>query len=275
MSTLFEAVESKGGRNGKYVVKHLEGAGIMNWEDCTKLNLSEFPQYLLDQGVCQASACQYVAVLKAVLNRYDETGVIPCTNIKEALKCKNEKTQKVYLTESELERFENVATLNDRERFVKLCFLISVKTGMRVSDTLRASSSNVSDGLFRYVSKKTSVEACVPISQKTLGWIREVNRMKVRPSTSTYETMLKRLCERAEIDEEVKVFKAGVERTEPKWKFVTSHTGRVTFATLLSQLKIPIQDIATMMGHTTPAVTANYIVRTAPRMSERAMAYFK
>lgn len=275
MKTLFEAVESKGGRNGRFVVKHLEGAGIMGWNDCTKLNLSEFPDYLLRAGVCQSTACQYVAVLKAVLNRYDETGVIPCTNIKEALKCRNEKAQKIYLTEPELERLERVETKNDRELFVKLCFLISVKTGMRVSDTLRASESNASGGMFRYVSQKTSIEACVPISAKTLGWISAVNALEVSPNASTYEVIIKRLCERAGIDEPVKLFRAGVEKTEPKWKFVTSHTARVTFATSLSQLKIPIQDIAVMMGHATPAVTANYIVRTAPKMDERAMAYFK
>lgn len=275
MMTLHEAIEAKGGKNGRFVVKHLKGAGIEGWNDCTKLNLAEFPDYLTRVGVCQSTACQYVAVLKAVLNRYSETGVIPCTNIKEALKCKNEKAQKVYLNESELERLENVPTKNDRELFVKLCFLISVKTGMRVSDTLRASKSNASNGMFRYVSQKTSIEACVPISDKTIGWIEEVNTLEVVPNPSTYEVIIKRLCERAGIDEPMKLFRAGVERTEPKWKFVTSHTARVTFATSLSQLKIPIQDIATMMGHATPAVTANYIVRTAPKMDERAMAYFR
>lgn len=274
MSSLYEAILNGRSANGRYVVNHLEAAGIREWDDCTKVRLSGFIGHLEDAGVCQATVHQYAAVLKAVLNRYGEAGVVPCSDVADALHCKNEKAQKIYLTEDELGRLERVRPANDRERFVKLCFLISAKTGMRVSDTLRVSRANIQDGYLRYVSKKTSVEACVPISDKTVGWIEEVNAIRVRPAVSTYEATIRRLCQRADITSRVKVFKAGQERANEKWNFVTSHTARVTFCTLLSQMGATIPDIMTMAGHTTPLMTANYIVRTAPRLNDRAKAFF-
>lgn len=273
MKNLYEAVLSGGSANARFVVNHLEAAGIREWGDCTKIGLADFIGHLEGAGVCQATVHQYAAVLKAVLNKYGEAGVVPCSDISDALRCKNEKTQKTYLTEEEVERLERVATRNGREEFVKLCFLIATKTGMRVSDTLRVSRENIHDGYLRYVSKKTSIEACVPVSEKTAGWIERVNAIRERPSTSTYELTIRRLCRRAGITSPVKVFKAGQERANEKWNFVTSHTARVTFCTLLSQMGTTIQDIATMAGHTTPQMTMNYIVRTAPKVNDKAMAF--
>lgn len=272
--TLYDAIRAGGDGNAPFVIRHLQRAGIRTWKDCTKVKLSGFVGHLEGAGVCQSTAHNYAAVLKATLNRYKEAGVVPCANIKDALRCKNERTQKIYLTEGELERLEGVETRGATERYVLLCFLISARTGMRVSDTLRVSRSNVSGGYLRYVSKKTSIEACVPVSERTVGWIEEVNGMGKAPCAATYETTIKRLCRRAGIAEDTKLFKAGKERANEKWNFVTSHTARVTFCTLLSQKGVTIQDIATMAGHTSPTMTANYIVRTAPEVNELARAFF-
>ena len=119
MKALYQAVLDGGSSNARFVVNHLEAAGIRGWEDCTKIGLSDFIGHLEGAGVCQATVHQYAAVLKAVLNRYGEAGVVPCSDISDALRCKNEKTQKIFLTEDELERLERVDTRNDRELFVK------------------------------------------------------------------------------------------------------------------------------------------------------------
>lgn len=275
MKTLYEAIQAGGSKNARYVINHLEAAGIRGWKDCTKVNLSELCGKMTEAGVCQATAYQYISVLKAVLNRYGETGVVPCSDIKEALRCKNERAQKVFLTDDELAKFESVPATTTNELFVKRCFLISAKTGMRVSDTLRVAPENISGGLLRYVSQKTSIEACVPISDKTAKMIDEVNKYEDRPNTGTYEAIVKRLCRRAGITASVKLFKGGKEDVKEKCDYVTSHTARVTFCTLLSQKGVPIQDIATMAGHSSTLMTENYIVRTAPKLNASALAFLK
>lgn len=273
MRTLQEALIMHGGKNATCIIKHLGNAGISRWEDCTKAALADFVDELAG-NVCRASAHTYCATLKAVLGRYSEDAPIPCKDVHTALKCRNERCQKTYLTPDEIERLERVIPYNDREKFVKLCFLVSTKTGMRISDTMRVDMNNIIDGHLTYVSEKTSIEATIPISERVKGWIEQLNGLK-RPSLATYDSAIKKLCRRAGIDSEVKVFKAGKERICAKWECVSSHTARVSFCTNLSQLNVSLNDIAVLAGHTSQTMTANYIVRTTPKLSETALDFLK
>lgn len=273
MKTLYEAIMTQGGANAPYVVNHLKASGINDWPDCTKVNLMDFVDHL-QASVCRASAHTYSAILKAVLNRYREAGIVPCNDIKEALKCKNEGTQKVFLSARELMRLEEVITKNPYERFVQLCFLISAKTGMRISDTLRVSEENIKDGTLTYVSQKTKVEASVPVSQKTSGWINEVNGMTERPTIGNYELIIKRLCRRAGITSSCKLFKAGKEKECSKWEAVTSHTARVSFVTNALELGVPLISVSRMAGHTNTAQTERYNASRKVNIPAGAMAYF-
>lgn len=272
--SLYEALNTSASKNGQFVVKHLSDFGIREWSDCTKVRLMDFTDYLC-KVVCQSSAHNYIAVLKSVLNRYKESGIIPCDNVKEALVCKNQKAQKVYLNEKELDALEKVNTLSEYERFVKLCFLISAKTGMRISDALEATSDNVTDGCLTYVSIKTKIQATVPVSEKVNGWIEELCTISKRPNKPNYELIIKRLCQRAGIEERTKVFKAGKTMIKKKYELITSHTARVSFCTILAQKGVPIMDICILAGHSSPSMTANYIVRSTPKLNEKALSFLK
>ena len=273
MKTLYQAIEAHGGKNAPYVLNHLGACGILDWQDCTKVNLTEFCDHLKNE-VCQNSAKNYTAILKAVLNRYKEAGVVPCADIKEALKCKGESSQKVYLNTEELAMLEKLTPMTMNELFVKLCFLISAKTGMRVSDTLRVGEDNIRDGVLTYVSQKTKVEASVPVSAKTEGWIAQVNKMEARPNIGTYELIIKRLCQRAGIDSRCRLFKAGKERSIPKWEAVSSHTARVSFVTNALELGVPLISVSRMAGHTNTAQTERYNASRKVSIPKEAMAYF-
>ena len=58
-----------------------------------------------------------------------------------------------------------------------------------------------------------------------------------------------RICRECGIDANTKVFKAGMEETGKKYRFISSHTGRRSFATNLSKKGVPLEQIAVMMGH--------------------------
>ena len=63
---------------------------------------------------------------------------------------------------------------------------------------------------------------------------------------------------------EVTVYQKGTAHTGPKYRFISTHTGRRTFATNLSMRGCPLEQIAIMMGHVTGnvpniAMTAGYI----------------
>lgn len=272
MKNLYEALETFGGRNGRYVARHLEACGIRDFEDCTTSNIAEWVAYLKDK-VAPSSARTYVAVFKSTLKRYAESGRVPCGDITEMFRVRAEKPQKVYLTEEELAKLEQVSIKSVKELYAKLSFLISAKTGMRISDTERVTMENVRDGMLTYVSKKTNKEAKVPVSDKVVGWIIAINAIHEIPNLANLELALKRLCKRAGIDTKVKLFRAGKITTKPKYAFVTSHTARVTFCTIMTQKGVPVMDTCMMAGHSTPAMTERYIIRTAPKLNEAALKY--
>ena len=270
MNTLKEAMEMFGKRNGIFTWKYMEAFGLVDFEDCTSGNLAEFVEYVR-KNVAASTAKTYAATLQSVLNRYKEQ--VPCDKINDILRLRTEPCQKVYLTEDELARLECVETRTRKERFVLLAFLIASKTGMRVSDATRVTEANIHNGLLTYVSQKTSKEAKVPVSDKVAGWIWELNEIGEGPNLANYDLAIKRMCQRAEINTPVKIFRRGEEKTEPKWHFVGSHTARVTFCTIMHQKGVPVMDICIMAGHSSPVMTERYIIREAPVLNSAALSF--
>lgn len=270
MNTLKEAMQMFGKRNGIYTWKYMEAFGLVDFEDCTSGTLSEFVDYVR-KNVAASTAKTYTATLQSVLNRYKD--FVPCENVNDILRLRAEPSQKVFLTEDELARLEVVPTRTRKERYVQLAFLIASKTGMRVSDARRITEANVQGGLLTYVSQKTSKEAKLPVSEKVLGWIWELNKIGEGPNLANYDLAIKRMCQKAGIDTPMKVFRGGVEKTEPKWKFVGSHTARVTFCTIMAQKGVPVMDICIMAGHSSPVMTERYIIREAPVLNAAAMSF--
>ena len=91
----------------------------------------------------------------------------------------------------------------------------------------------------------------------------------------TYNRIIRRLCERAGITERVKVFKAGEHQKGQKWEYVSSHTARISFATNLANLGVPILDVSKCMGHTSTQMTERYVVKTKAELDTRALKYFQ
>ena len=80
-------------------------------------------------------------------------------------------------------------------------------------------------------------------------------------SLTWYNQMVRTLAERADINTEVSVFKAGKELSGPKYKFLSSHSARISFCTILADYSTDILDIMRLAGHTNPTMTSRYIVR--------------
>ena len=90
-----------------------------------------------------------------------------------------------------------------------------------------------------------------------------------------YNKAIRRLCKRAGLTERVKVFKAGEHDKGEKWEFVSSHTARISFASNLANLGVPLIDISRMLGHTSVVTTQRYIINTKPELDARALRYFR
>lgn len=274
MKTLYEAIEKYGGQQSASLIKHLKASGINDWCDLTKARLCDFRDELCER-VCSSSARTYMNSLKPILHRYDEEGIIPCKSYETILRAKAEQVVKTYLTPSELAALEKVPTLSPVETYVKLCFCIGARTGMRVSDTMSIRTENINNGYLTYVSQKTSIAATIPCGERVQVWIREVTENPIKVSISGYNRAIRRLCQRAGINTQVRVFKAGKTQSGPKWKFISSHSARVSVATNLSIVGTQLTDIKSVLGHSSTQMTERYIAPHDIQLNEATLAYLR
>lgn len=273
MKTLQEAIQAHGGATAPALRKYLNECQLNGWEDLTKANLNDFRDHVC-QNVAQSTARTYFAVLKTILGRYEDDADF-CRGYRDILTAKNVKPVKTFLTARELERLEQVEVRGGVEQYVLDEFLIGAYTGMRISDAREVSRENMADGYLSYVSIKTGVHAVVPMKAGVAERIARVQEGGVTVSLAGYNKALRRLCRRAGVAERVTVYKAGRSIKGEKWEFVSSHTARISFATNLSLLGVPMMDISRLMGHTSVSMTERYVVPTQVKISSRALKYFE
>ena len=187
---------------------------------------------------------------------------------------REEKTENIILTEDEIGRIHDLDLTGDlRLENCKNMFLIQLHTGLRFSDVCMLNDSNVNlaDGTISIHMQKTSEALTVPIHPRILH-IFERQQFCHPISNAKYNEYLKEIGRLAGIDTvvEIKRVKAGrrMMLREPKWNFITSHTARRTFCSLLFQKGVDSQLIRTFSGHKTETAFQRYICLTVEQKSE-------
>lgn len=258
------------------LVKRLEAQNIRRWEDLDKWHLSRLAGDV-KSTMAASSAHTTFAVFKAFLAKFEDEISLP-KDWRRILECRNELPMKTYLTSEEVERFGEAYVDSAMEQTVRDGFYVSCKTGLRHSDLLRLRPSNFQPrekgGYYlNYVSKKTHIQASIICSQSTKDKVDWLHSKGVDVSLAYYNHMVRTLAERADIDEEVTVFSAGKELSGPKYKFLSSHSARVSFCTILADLGTDILDIMRLAGHTNPAMSARYIARHDVKINEKVKEF--
>lgn len=275
METFKEAFTHKYPGYGKILQYFKDSTGVeMTWENITKVRLIKFGNYL-QQHIAPSSARQYCAKVRSVLNDYRDEEEADVPEFGKVLSLRNAAITRVYLTDKELEAFCKVKPLSAVEKGVKERFILSAFTGARHSDAIRLDDTNIVDGNIVYISQKTHVESvvpCKPIVREILKHNLEIRNC----AESTFNETLRSLCARAGITQIVKCMKGIGESKGEKYKYVTSHTGRRSFATNLYLRGCDIYTISRMLGHTSVEMTANnYICSPIRELSSNVMEYFK
>lgn len=273
MRTLQESIQAHAKGTAPALSRYLNECGLNDWEDLTKANLNDFKDLVLSK-VASSTARTYFAVFKAILKRYEDDAPI-CKDYADILKAKIEKPVKTFLTMKDLAQLEQVVPNDPNEQYVLDVFLIGAYTGMRVSDAMEISEENMANGYISYVSIKTGIQAVVPMKAGIAERIERVQSSGCDMPLMTYNRIIRRLCERAGLTERVKIFKAGEHKKGQKWEYVSSHSARISFATNLAILGLPLIDIAKLMGHQNVQTTIRYIVNTKANVNEKAMRYFR
>lgn len=248
------------------------------WNDFTKLNLINLVDYLSGK-VSKSSVKTYCAMIKSVLNKYNEEYKIPCKQYNDILSIRGIKCTNTWLTESELYKIINYKPVTDIENNVKKMFIIGAFSGCRHSDLKRIDESNIMNNSLCYVSQKSKTQAIVPLKPLIKEYIYSITTsVKLESkeySDVTFNKTIREICQKSKINSKIKLFKAGQEISGEKWKFVSSHTARRSFATNLYLIGADLYSISRMMGHSSIEMTERYICCGLKDQSDKVMEYFK
>ncbi len=277
MVTLYDALESINYKSRPSIKKHLKANSICTWDDLDRWHLARLATRVKD-SMSASSAHTTFAVLKSFLSKFEDEIALP-KGWRKILECKNEAPMKTYLTAREVETFGDVEVCSDVERTVRDGFYVSCKTGLRHSDLVKLRPSNFlpceSGGWYlNYVSQKTKIHSTLPCSDATRERVKWLRAKGADVSLAYYNQIVRILAERAKINTEVSVFRAGKELSGPKYKFLSSHSARISFCTVLADLGVGVGDIARMAGHSDPSTTyKRYIVNKAVKLSPKALGF--
>lgn len=254
------------------ILRMFEAANLCDatWDNITKVRLQKFIDYM-NERLSPNSVNQYATKLKAVLNLYSDEVSLP-RGFAKVLTPKKCASTAVYLTEEELQKLIDYTPHNQREEYVRDLFVICAFAGMRHSDALNLNEGNISGNTLQYVSVKTKIHAVIPLKPIVREYI--LSHPKIEIDDTTYNRIIRRICQKCGIMDKVKVFKAGKECEGEKWEHVSSHTARRTFATLLYLRGVDLYSISKMMGHSSADMSSKYICCGIRELPEEAKEYF-
>lgn len=200
------------------------------------------------------------------------------------IKCKTEKPMFVILTPEELERIESSSFSDEHLETAKDWLLISCYSGQRISDFMRFDVSMLTEKnvkgknrfFIEFVQEKTKKQVLLPIHHKIVEILKKRDwNFPRKMSEPKYNEHIKKVCELVGIDEQIegtlaiknesdnikhrkKNNRRKVKGIYPKYKLVSSHIGRRSFASNnFGDIPTPLLMVAT--GHSTPNMLMKYI----------------
>lgn len=202
------------------------------------------------------------------------------------------KTNDIYLTEEEVNKIYNFNFDTDYLDNARDWFVIGLRTGLRISDFLKLTKSNIdNDGFLYKTTLKTDYPVIIPIHEQVNAILekrngdfpRSISDQKFNEyiKTVSEKAGLTELVEGARMDEKIviennkkkKIHRKAIGKY-PKFELVSSHVCRRTFATLLYG-KLDSLTIMKITGHSTEKQFLSYIKITPKEYAEKLKALWE
>jgi site-specific recombinase XerD len=209
-------------------------------------------------------------VIRAILNQAIDEDLLKYENNPfHKYKLKWKKVEKVFLTEEEIRRMDELDLREDsnlslhRDLFIFACYA----GGIRISDIMTLRQRNFNGSHVRIVTRKTNEVVTVMVPDKALGIIANyhvsgasVNDFLFPVLSSNFDKLdatgkFKTISSKtAQINASLKVIADMAEID----KNVSTHIARHTFATRALMIGIDVENLAKLMGHKKIAQTLEY-----------------
>ena len=227
---------------------------------------TSFTSYLQSKQLAVNTIGKKIQTLKIFLNASKEEGI----NHYDGFKSKkfvaiSEEADTIALNEKELDAIYKL-DLKDDPRLDKVrdLFLLGCWTGCRFSDLDQIKPENIKEGLLHIRQQKTGNKVVIPLHPVVNAIIKKYEGKLPEPiSNQKMNDYLKEVAAAAKINEIVhkQITKGGIKRSkaQSKFKLVTTHCARRSFATNLYKQGMPSLSIMAVTGHKTEEAFLKYI----------------
>lgn len=247
----------------------------------------DFYEMFLDKmyrwGYSTNTAGRYIKLLKTVLNAATEGKYN--TNLaykSKKFKARSIDTPELYLTEDEITELHNLdLSGSPRLERVRDLFLVGCYTGLRYSDFTNIQPENINGNIINLVMQKTGNGVAVPIHTKLFEIMQRYegktpNSLPPAMSNQKLNLYIKEVC--SQVPALHNLFTKTIHRglfittvNVKKYKEVSSHTARRSFATNQHRNKVPASILMKITGHKTESAFYRYIRETPKENAERLL----
>lgn len=249
---------------------------------------NDFASWMTDNKYQYSTISRQIKRMNFFIDRAKESGVEVNSEAKKRIFIKKpEEIKEPYLNEDEIDLiYKYDFSYNKTLENVRDNFIIGLWTGLRVSDFLyNLSISNINEGYIDIQTKKTGTTVSIPLHWQVKRILEKRNGQLPRKiSDVKFNKYIKDICFIVGIDNNIKGKlviadkKKKTKRKEmgiyPKWKLVSSHICRRSFATNLYG-KIPNQTLMAVCGWSSEGMMLHYIKKSNREHAEELRRHWE
>ncbi len=251
------------------IKKHLKeflGKKVVYPLEFNQLIVNQLTQFWRDKKRLQPNTiAKNFKFIRQFLNHLHHEEILKSTKYQRLQYPSEVETHAVVLTKEEVVQLMRYQPDTPSQEKVKDLFLVLIFTGLRFSDGVRISRSWLKGEFLVVNTQKTGERISIPIHShlKEILVKYDFDLKSLVISNQKFNDYVKTLCEKAEINEMVEVVKyekgRKVYEALPKYKLISSHTGRRTFITNSILAGIPLPVIQEISGHKKLATLQKYL----------------
>jgi integrase len=250
---------------------HLKGQHNLTFDKLTQTRVDSLCKAMADAGKSSNTILKTLKFVKQVAKMARDEGVKVATlDFKAPKNYHREARTEIRLTFDEIKKIQALTFDDKNEERARDLFVLQCFTGLRHVDIVQITPEHIHKNFIGVRQQKTGRYVYVtthkystPIINKYLAKAKSNAALFDHFKQQYYNRTIKTIARRAKLKDKVKqtVYNGPYQETTEvkKWRLVKSHTGRRTFARLLSQFGLDEQTIALEMGHSAASITQHYI----------------